>query len=397
MAATLGLRGTGAFSSDERPQNWREKILQLFPNGEAPLTALVSKLRSQPTTDYTFNWWEKRLPTQRMQVNGAHTAAALAINVDSGAKDAVNGTLVLNETSGEILLVTTDPTADTQLPVVTRSWGAVVATAMADDEFLTVIGNIHEQGAAVPTPKSYAPTKKTNLTQIFRMPLSLTRTAKKTYLRWDNTGPYREAKREALSLYSIEMEKAFLWGEQAETTGVAGLPLYSTDGIKAILTTNKPSGTASANFGIDGTLDEATWDAICEDLFRYGSNEKMVLAGSTFLRAITTLAKRNGTLNMVPQDKVYGMKIVDYTSAFGTLYLKNHPLLSQHPVWRKDAFVVDTGNLVYRYVDETRFLKNRQNPGDDLSKDEYLGECGLETEFEETHGYVRGVTDALIV
>ena len=45
MAATLGLRGSGAFSSDERPQNWREKILQLFPNGEAPLTALVSMLR----------------------------------------------------------------------------------------------------------------------------------------------------------------------------------------------------------------------------------------------------------------------------------------------------------------------------------------------------------------
>ena len=397
MAATLGLRGSGAFSSDERPQNWREKILQLFPNGEAPLTALVSMLRSQPTTDYSFNWWEKRLPTQRLQVNGAQTAGDTAIEVDSGAKDTVAGTLLLNETTGEIIHVTTDPTADTALPVVTRSWGSVAATAMADNEFLTVIGNIHEQGAAVPTPKSYAPTKRTNLTQIFRMPLSLTRTAKKTYLRWDNTGPYREAKREALSLYSIEMEKAFLWGEQNDSTGSAGHVLSSTDGVKAILTSNKPSGTATANFGIDGLLDEDTWDEICEDIFRYGKNEKLVLAGSTFLRAITTLGKRNGTLNMVPQDKIYGMKLIEYTSAFGTLYLKNHPLLSQHPVWRKDAFVIDTSNLVYRYIDETRFLKNRQNPGDDLSKDEYLGECGLETEFEETHAYIRGVTGALVV
>jgi len=354
-------------------------------------------LRSQPTTDYAFNWWEKRSPVQRLQVNGAHTAAVTAINVDSGAKDAVSGTLLLNETTGEIIYLTADPTVDTALPTVTRGYGSVAATAMADDEFLTIIGNAHEQGAAVPTAKSYAPTKRTNFTQIFRMPLSLTRTAKKTYLRWDNTGPYREAKREALSLYSIEMEKAFLWGEKKDTTGPSGHVLSVTDGIKAVLTTNKPGGTANANFAVDGTLDEATLDVICEDIFRYGSSEKLVLAGSTFLRAVTTLAKRNGTLNMVPQDKIYGMKVVEYLSASGTLYLKNHPLLSQHPVWRKDAFVIDTANLVSRYIDETRFLKNRQNPGDDLSKDEFLGELGLETEMEETHGYIRGVTDALII
>src|SRR3990167_11046330 len=116
MAATLGLRGSGDFSTDERPKNWREKILQLFPNGEAPLTALMSKTRNQPTTDAEFNWWEKRLPIQRMKVNGAHAAGATAITVDSGAKDSVSGTLLLNETSGEILLVTTSPTTDLSIP-----------------------------------------------------------------------------------------------------------------------------------------------------------------------------------------------------------------------------------------------------------------------------------------
>ena len=390
MPATLGLRGTGSFSADERPKDWREMILYLFPNGEAPLTALLSKLRSQSVSDPEYNWWEKRLPTQRMNVNGAQTDADLTIEVDSGAKDAVSGTVLLNERTSEILKVTSDPSNDTTL-VVSRGYGTTAAAAMNDDDKLTVIGNVHEEGASVPTPKTYSPTKVFNYTQIFRMPLSLTRTSRKTRLRWDAAGPYREAKREALSLHSIEMEKGFIFGEKKETTGAGGHPERMTGGILTFLTSNK-----GGSFAISGTLDEPTLDSLTEDIFRYGSNEKIALCGSTFLRAITTLGKRNGIVNLVPQDRMYGMKVVEYISAFGTLYLKNHPLFSQHPAWRQNALVLDVNNLVYRYLDDTMFIKNRQDPGDDLVKDEFLTEAGLEVNFEETHAWITGVTGALV-
>lgn len=55
MAAVLGLRGTGDFSTDERPKNWRETLLYLFPNGDAPLTALLAKMKSEATDDPEFN------------------------------------------------------------------------------------------------------------------------------------------------------------------------------------------------------------------------------------------------------------------------------------------------------------------------------------------------------
>ena len=395
MAAVLGLRGSGAFTSNERPQNWREMILHLFPNGEAPLTALLSMLKSQPTDDPQYNWWEKRLPTQRMVVNGAQASGIIAIAVTSGAKDAVAGTVLYHDQDGEIMLVVSDPATDTTINVQ-RGWGTVAAGALANSDGLTIIGNVHEEGAKPPTAKTYAPTKQTNYTEIFRLPLYLTRTARKTKLRWDNTGPYREAKREALSLYSIEQEKAFINGNAVETTGSAGLPLRMTGGVKSFLTSNIKGGTNDTVFNVNGTLDEDGLDNICENIFRYGSNEKLVLCGSTFLRAITTLGKRNGTLNMVPQDRIYGMKVVEYITAFGSLMLKNHPLFSQHTLWRQDALVLDTNNLLYRYLDDTMFIKNRQDPGEDASKDEYLGECGMEVYFEETHAYINGVSGALI-
>mgnify|MGYP006158527951 CR=1 FL=1 len=42
MAAIQGLRGTGEFSTDFRPKNYRELFTLLEPNGNAPLNALLS-------------------------------------------------------------------------------------------------------------------------------------------------------------------------------------------------------------------------------------------------------------------------------------------------------------------------------------------------------------------
>jgi hypothetical protein len=58
MPAIAGLRGTGTadWGTDERPKNFREMILWRNPNGSAPLTALMSKMRSESTDDPEFAW-----------------------------------------------------------------------------------------------------------------------------------------------------------------------------------------------------------------------------------------------------------------------------------------------------------------------------------------------------
>jgi hypothetical protein len=54
MAAFLGMRGTGDWATDERPKSWREAILMLYPNGDAPLTAILSKMGEEKVTDPEF-------------------------------------------------------------------------------------------------------------------------------------------------------------------------------------------------------------------------------------------------------------------------------------------------------------------------------------------------------
>lgn len=47
----LGMRGNDDWVADQRPKNWREQILYLYPNGQAPLTAILSMLSSEKVDD----------------------------------------------------------------------------------------------------------------------------------------------------------------------------------------------------------------------------------------------------------------------------------------------------------------------------------------------------------
>src|SRR5215813_7841159 len=135
--AVLGMRGTGNFGPVEEPENWRQGILLYFPNGDAPLTAFLSKMREQPTDDPTFHWFEKGLPVQRGTIRGAGTSSGPAdgSNVAAGSPDATNvyvtvqpdgysgkdvtifkaGFVVQNQTTEENLMVVSVDTTNNQI------------------------------------------------------------------------------------------------------------------------------------------------------------------------------------------------------------------------------------------------------------------------------------------
>ena len=393
--AALGLRGSGAFattgtpgSSDQRPKHWREMMLMLFPNGEMPLTALMSKLASQVVDDAEFNWWEKGLPAQRVLID---EAAGYAVGITTLTTDDASifkkGHVVLVERTEEIMFVVADPANATDIEVA-RGKGEVAAAAIVDNDPLYIIGTVNEEGDGAPNIITYSPTKQFNYCQIFKTTLGQTRTAKKTRLRWDRTGPYREAKREALQLHGIEMEKAFLHGQRLEEVGPNGFPRRTTRGVRRWIQTNILTD-ANAN----GLWTDTDFSAAWEEVFRYGSSEKFILAGSTAVGTFTNWAKNNSktTVNMVPTDQTYGMKITHILTPFGDAYIKNHPLMSDHPVYRKDAIVLDLPFLKYRYVDDTTFLKNVQANDVDANKDMYLTEAGLELWHEKAHSLLRNL------
>ena len=421
MAGFLGMMGTGDWGTSERPKNFREGILYLYPNGELPLTAIMSKMGSEKVDDPEFSWWTKGLPLQAGTVADVYTDSALSSAYATGGAVGdvlyakVTAAVVSEFRAGHQVLLrnTANYLDDCNAKVVgTLSNGnnSYVAckllqadpttTGIADTNRILVIGSVNPEGGAMPAAISYAPTKYYNYTQIFRTSLSITRTAKLTKLR--TKAQYEESKREALQLHGMELEKAFLWGTKSELTGENGKPERTTDGVIPFIVANGGinddfSTNASAPFLNSYWVDsgEEWLDTQLESMFRFGSSERLAICGSGVILGINKLVKQNGTYMFTPVTKSYGIQVMEWRTPFGVIYLKTHPLFSYETTNRNSMICMDMANLKYRFLTDTTFYDDpdKKNTGRnriDGTDEEFLTECGLEIHHPTTFAYLNG-------
>jgi len=424
----LGMRGTGDWVADQRPKNWRETILYRYPNGMAPLTAILSKMASESTDDPEFNWWTKSLPTQRATVTGVYTNLGLSTAYTSGAT--AGTTLYVKMSAADVasfrvghqvlLRDASDLTVDVNVKVISKVVNGAssyiacylleaddnsTAGDLSDCDAALIIGNINSEGAAMPDAISYDPAKWYNYTQIFRTPLEMTRTAMKTRLRTGDQ--YKEAKRECLEMHSIEMEKAFLFGVPSERSGDNGKPERTTLGLIPAIKGGYNGVTSAglvSNFKLDTDYSADSWlasgedwlDTRLEQIFRYGASEKLAFAGSGAILGINKLIKAGGNFDYTSTTADYGIQVTKWRTAFGVINLMTHPLLSFEVTTRNSLVIFEPKDLKFRYIDDTMFKADKQMSeggwaNRDGIKEEYLTEGGLEYHHPDGWGYLNGV------
>jgi len=428
----FGMRGTGDWATYQRPKNYRETILYLYPNGSAPLTAMLSLMKEEKVDDPEYNWWTKILQSQRGAVTGVYTDAALGTAYVSGGTAAV--TLYVKMSAADAAhfrighQVTLRDASDYKVDcnakvtsVVSNGDSSYIAAKLleADDnssdgdlsdcDVALITGNLNPEGGSRPDAIAYDPVKWNNYTQIFRTPLSITRTARKTRLRTGDA--YKEAKRECLELHSIEMEKAFLWGIASENTGANGKPERTTWGLIRAL---QYGSDGSANVGVASDYTSyasstdptdhsgRTWldggeewlDEQLERMFRYGRSEKMAFAGSGALLGVNRLAKSGGQIQLTPESAGYGIKVLTWITPFGTIRIKTHPLFSFEASNRNSMLIFEPEDIRYRYIDDTFFRKAPPQTETQVSIDgtdeEYVTECGMEFHHPNGWGWLNG-------
>jgi hypothetical protein len=389
--AILGLRGTQNLASNERPESWREGIIHFFPNGETPLMALGSMAKSENVGDYTFNWWDKSLPTRRLFLSAAANSTTTSLSVDDGsggsaAKNCKAGTVLINERTTEHVIVESDPTDDSVK--VTRARGTTSAAAMNDNDGLQIIGSAYEDGSSAQVSAvAYDPTQRTNYTQIFMDSSNLSRRTLKTVLRTGDKG--METRRETLQIHAIGLEWSALLGEKLEeaSSGNSSATRRTTSGgFQSWVTTNVHD--ANGNLSYFELMD------FLEEDFRYGSQEKLLLAGSTAVNALNKLAKLEMTMNSVPGDQSFGINMKEIISPFGVILLKMHPLLSDSAKYRGYGFLVDMPHFVIRTFDDTTLIENTQENFVIQKHDVFYSDIGWEWQIEKSHALWKGITGA---
>ncbi len=423
----LGMRGTGDWVTDQRPKNWRQEILKLYPNGHAPLTAILSMMSSKSVDDPEYNWWTQTQTTVEGAVANIYTDAALTTAYVSGgvAGDIlyvqITTLLALRVRAGHEILLrdASDYAVDVVGKVIQVTRGTTnsilavklleaddnsASNDLSDCDNFKIIGNINPEGGEMPEAIALDPVKVFNYTQIFRSPLSITRTARKTRLRTGND--YQKAKAESLEMHSWEMELAFLWGIKTENTGDNGEPERTTQGVINFIREFAPNNVDDFTLNTDYSGD--TWlasgeiwlKALLEQIFRLGAEEKLCLCGSGFLLGIDALAQSSGQIQLRPGQKQYGMMIREWLTPFGSIFMKTHPLFSFDATTRNMAVILEPKELTYRFIDDTSFYgesASKSRPAGsgqrriDGTKEEWLTECGLEFGLPQKCAVLNGV------
>ncbi len=421
----LGMRGNDDWVADQRPLNWRQQILYLYPNGMAPLTAILSMMGSQSVDDPEYNWWTQEQTAVQGAVAGVFTLPDLSVAYVAGGVIGnvvyVSITTLLANRIREGHQILLRDASDYRVDVVGKVTGvargainSVVAVKLLenDDNSPTndlsncdnfkIIGNINPEGGEMPDAIALNPTKVFNYTQIFRTPLSITRTAKKTKLRTGDQ--YQKAKSEALEMHSWEMELAFIWGIRTENIGDNGKPERTTMGIVNFIRTYMPANcddfTLSVTYAslawtaaMNGTVAGDVWlSGMLEQIFRFGANEKLALCGSGALLGLEAIAKATGTIQLSAGQKSYGMQILTWMTPFGTIHLKTHPLFSADATTRNMMIILEPKELTYKYIDDTQFKPYTDSAGHlDGTEQEFLTECGLEFGLAQKCAILNGV------
>ncbi len=401
-----GLRGTKDFGPNERPENFRETILFLNPNGEAPLTALMSKMASERTDDPTFHWFEEKLPHVRPElatgVDGSSPTITLSPATDTitGVDGLVPGDVLIVEpgpgegvtTDLEQMLVQTVNSGSNALTVIRGFAGSTPASLSAGSR-LTKVGTAFAEGTGSPNSTSRNPQELQNYCQIFKSTIDLTETSRKTKYR---TGDLeKNEKKRKMFDHSRDMELAYFFGRKSLTTGANGKPRRTMAGLFRFIKTytkvwdgSNPADVLTEDRFVEFVSQIFNWDG------QGAGDERIAFCGNEALITMNILARTSPStrINFDGYVSVYGMKMSKWILPQGTIYLKTHPLFNIHPVYSQTMVVINPRGLRYRYLRDTSYKPNVQANDEDTFKGQWLSECGLEVNHEETMCVMSGLT-----
>jgi len=248
----------------------RNVVKELYPT-VAPFTTFITKLRSETVNDADYKMFEHRSkwiemkfnvnsaipPTWTAQSDGSYVASNVPVD-DGAATPADVEFLVVGlvvdifannagsygSYKATAVITSVDNTAGAQkVTLKTVNKPSSAPTALADNDFLYVIGNAHEEGSGAPEAWSDELEIIWNSTQIMKTPVEITGTLLQTALRGYSNELARLRKEKAME-HKMLKNKYFLLGRRANdlgspshVTGANGRPIRLTMGFIPIMET----------------------------------------------------------------------------------------------------------------------------------------------------------------
>lgn len=348
---------TGVFNTTVNPTELNKRsfaatMIRLFPDGSFPIFGLTSQTGKARAVSSTHGYFTKTLTFASVKINqsvslAGYTAGATTFVVDSSV-GILEGMVLFNPTTRENMRVAS--VTDGTTIVVTRAFGRVAAGTVADDQVLVVIGSAFAEGSARPTARGLTLTHVPNYTQIFRNAWAITDTARASAIELGFTN-VSENKMDCATLHSVEIESAIIFGQpKMDTTGTQ--PLHATQGIIDAMEQYAPGNTNAAS----STTSLSQLITLIEGAWTYSHNlgdakKRVAFCGSTAMKVFNEIARKNGVVQLLPDQSGFGFSFQRFKFYKGELILIEHPILNGIFGMSDWAIGVDMPSLKLAYLE----------------------------------------------
>ena len=381
MTNITGVRTTNNILQNRRVVDMAKQIALLDPN-EGPLLSFLKLAKNNSRCVYNpkFEWLEDDLMETWSSVSEEHTAATTTIKTADGTIFRV-GDIVKVPSTGECMLVSAISTNDL---TVTRAYGSTTAAVIADDAELLIIGSAMPENSNGREVKSTVESNGYNYTQIFRTPIALSGTEAASKLHGGRDRAYQ--RRKASLEHKRDIARALYFGERKEDVS-GSAPRRTMGGLLEFL--NNSETTVTFNNSTKPLTYRNFDSEVAAAAFRYGSKEKLLIAGPYLASAINSWSE-NRLVSDIAEDATYGIRVKNLITTYGDLKVIYDPLLEGS--YNGYGFVLDPENIRYAYLDgrDTKLYTDIQDNDIDGVIDEYLTECSLELRLPKTHMMITG-------
>jgi hypothetical protein len=359
-----------SISSNRQDISVRNQISRYVPDA-SPFAVLLMRAARQPVTSEKYFWYDSDVSAYWTQINnvGGYADNAVELVVDD-ATVFKKYDIVKNTRTAEQMRITVVDTANKKI-TVTRAYGVTTAAAINDNDYMLQLGNAMEERSNAPDASEAQPTEHWNVIQEIRTPFEGSDRSEKIKLKV-NEGERTRLRRDKSLDHRLMLERIAIFGERKQDTTNR---VTTTGGLLQYATSNVTD--------MGGTMTESLWESWCESWFKYGSQEKLLIASRRVLSIINGFSSNK--LQTEVGQHTYGVRIRRYESAHGVVNIIPSQTLEKG--YEGMAIGVDMKNISYRPLVgcDTHFSPDLQEKDLHGWKDEYWTVFGMEVRMEKTH------------
>jgi hypothetical protein len=342
--------------------------LYKLEDDEGALFVTANVLGKEKAGSYEVQWHGTELRPKFVTMTASALSSATQLDVDENEALQINDLLIVPSTQ-ETMLVTARVDANSY--TVTRSWGTTAAATIPAAEGILIVHAHYDEGAVLQDGRTVTETLYRNNVALWRDNFKITGTlqaiGQQGGLYHGNDADLQ--RRDMMLVHKRGINHACLYSEY----GSSGTR-RSMSGAIEFIEDNGSSRTDSTS-----AMTFAAFMALSQTMTRY-NGKKMAGIVSRQIASVVSQWALNETVQVSIGAKMFGLSVMDVQTPHGQFRLLVDDAL-EGATFKKFGVFLSTdkkGGPRWRYLRDTRLLKDRQEDDEDAIEEEVLTEGTIE-------------------